>query len=85
MIIHSPDEEKNYYKQNIELQANPPSMRVQSSTILSNVIDGVNSVGLVTSTGNTQIVNGVTTVNAIRVFGTYLPGGKYAQAWSLWP
>jgi hypothetical protein len=42
-------------------------------------VDGVNSVGLVTSTGNTQIVNGVTTVNAIRVFGTYLPGGKYAQ------
>ena len=52
---------------------------MQSSTIYSNFIDGLNSVGLVTSTGNTQIVNGVTTVNAIRVFGTYLPGGKYAQ------
>jgi hypothetical protein len=61
------------------LQSNPPSIRVQSSTILSNFIDGVQSVGLVTSTGNTLIANGVTTVNAIRVFGTYLSGGQYAQ------
>ena len=63
----------------LKFKPNAPTTRVQSSTIYSNFIDGLNSVGLVTSTGNTQIVNGVTTVNAIRVFGTYLPGGKYAQ------
>jgi len=27
----------------------------------------------------TQVVNGITTVNVIRVVGTYLPGGQYAQ------